>query len=56
MEAIDLNIAIESLAGAHQTSTVCSDSRQVTPGDIFVAVPGLQVDGHDFIDQAIRQG
>ena len=32
------------------------DSRQVRPGDLFVAVKGLDADGHDFIPHAIRQG
>ncbi|SDN21712.1 UDP-N-acetylmuramoyl-L-alanyl-D-glutamate--2,6-diaminopimelate ligase [Vreelandella arcis] len=36
--------------------SVTSDSRQVAPGDIFVAVPGGQHDGRDFIDQAIEAG
>jgi len=32
------------------------DSRAVSPGSIFVAIPGFQVDGHDFIDAAIATG
>lgn len=32
------------------------DSRQVTHGDCFVAVPGHQVDGRHFIGQAIEAG
>ena len=32
------------------------DSRQVRPGDLFVAVKGLDADGHDFIPDAIRRG
>jgi len=32
------------------------DSRQVTPGDLFVAIKGLDADGHDFIRDAIRRG
>lgn len=32
------------------------DSRQVAPGDAFVAVPGYQVDGRDYIDAAIAAG
>jgi UDP-N-acetylmuramoyl-L-alanyl-D-glutamate--2,6-diaminopimelate ligase len=35
---------------------VCSDSRQVRPGDTFVALTGSCVDGHDYISQAIDQG
>lgn len=32
------------------------DSRKVSEGVVFVAVAGTQVDGHDFIDQAIAKG
>ncbi len=35
---------------------VCCDSRQVSRGDVFVAVRGRQVDGHDFIPQAMEKG
>ena len=37
-------------------SGVVSDSRQVKPGDLFVAVPGESVDGHRFIPDAIQRG
>ena len=32
------------------------DSRRVQPGDVFIAVPGTQVDGHAFIPQALERG
>lgn len=32
------------------------DSRRVTPGMVFVAIPGLNADGHSFIDSAIERG
>ena len=35
---------------------VTQDSRRVTPGACFVAVPGFTVDGHDFLPQAIAAG
>jgi len=35
---------------------VTSDSRRVRPGDLFVAVPGVFVDGRDFIPDAVRNG
>ena len=37
----------------HQTNF---DSRKVTAGSLFVAVSGLTVDGHDFIEKAIEKG
>lgn len=37
-------------------SGVAIDSRQARPGDLFVALPGEQRDGHDFIAEALRRG
>lgn len=37
-------------------SAITSDSRQVKPGTLFVAVPGLTVNGHNFVDDAIAKG
>ena len=33
-----------------------TDSRLVEPGDTFVAIKGYTVDGHDYIDTAIKKG
>jgi UDP-N-acetylmuramoyl-tripeptide--D-alanyl-D-alanine ligase len=39
------------------TSTgVAVDSRRVRPGDLFVAMPGARVDGHDFAALAVASG
>lgn len=32
------------------------DSRKVRPGDLFLAVPGCEVDGRDYIADAIKRG
>ncbi|WP_245955183.1 UDP-N-acetylmuramoyl-L-alanyl-D-glutamate--2,6-diaminopimelate ligase [Kushneria indalinina] len=32
------------------------DSRQIQPGDVFVALPGTKVDGRQYIDQAREKG
>jgi UDP-N-acetylmuramoyl-L-alanyl-D-glutamate--2,6-diaminopimelate ligase len=42
--------------GSQGKVRVCADSRKVSPGDVFVAVKGTSVDGHDFVGQAVRQG
>jgi UDP-N-acetylmuramoyl-tripeptide--D-alanyl-D-alanine ligase len=38
------------------TGGVEFDSRRVTPGGLFVAVPGERVDGHDFVAAAMAAG
>ena len=37
-------------------SRVCTDSRLVKPGDLFVAIEGDRFDGHDYASQALDQG
>ena len=37
-------------------SGLAIDSRKVVPGDLFVALPGERVDGHDFVASAFDQG
>jgi UDP-N-acetylmuramyl-tripeptide synthetase len=39
-----------------EVRTVRDDSRAVGPGDAFVAVRGLTVDGHDFVAQVVEKG
>lgn len=53
--------AIRPLASAGdaspcEISAVTADSRTVVPGSMFVAVRGVAVDGHKFIDAAIAAG
>jgi UDP-N-acetylmuramoyl-tripeptide--D-alanyl-D-alanine ligase len=38
------------------TGTVEFDSREITTGGLFVAVPGERVDGHDFAGAAMKAG
>jgi UDP-N-acetylmuramoyl-tripeptide--D-alanyl-D-alanine ligase len=37
-------------------SGVCIDTRQLSPQQLFVAFPGEQVDGHDYVNTAIEKG
>jgi UDP-N-acetylmuramoyl-tripeptide--D-alanyl-D-alanine ligase len=37
-------------------SSVVTDSREAQPGSLFVALPGAQVDGHDFVRDAFNRG
>lgn len=51
-------VAIQSVQGstAIDVSGIQLDSRKVTNGNIFVAVKGVGVDGHLFIDKAVENG
>jgi UDP-N-acetylmuramoyl-L-alanyl-D-glutamate--2,6-diaminopimelate ligase len=44
------------LAADPEITAVTADSRQVTPGSLFVAVRGETVDGHAFIPDAVARG
>ncbi|AZA11771.1 UDP-N-acetylmuramoyl-tripeptide--D-alanyl-D-alanine ligase [Corynebacterium gerontici] len=47
----------ENATGEEQiTGGVEFDSRQVAPGDLFVALQGARVDGHDFAQAVMEQG
>ncbi|HEX9715552.1 MAG TPA: Mur ligase domain-containing protein, partial [Desulfurivibrionaceae bacterium] len=36
--------------------SITADSRQAGPGSLFVAIPGLTVDGHDYLEAAVKKG
>ncbi|MBE7042979.1 MAG: UDP-N-acetylmuramoyl-tripeptide--D-alanyl-D-alanine ligase [Ruminococcaceae bacterium] len=45
--------------GAEETALItdiCTDSRKITPGCLFVALKGERFDGHAFLQQALDQG
>jgi UDP-N-acetylmuramoyl-L-alanyl-D-glutamate--2,6-diaminopimelate ligase len=44
------------LLRSENSPNICTDSRLVKDGDIFVAIKGTAFDGHDFIDQALSNG
>ncbi len=58
MHFLDLLNRVEILAssGNPQVTGVEYDSRQVRPGDVFVAMKGEFSDGNQFIEQAIQAG
>jgi len=39
-----------------EIDNIAFDSRKVTQGSVFVAVRGTQVDGHEYIEQAVKDG
>lgn len=42
--------------GAWNASRVVIDSRSVQPGDLFVAIKGERLDGHQFVAEAFKNG
>lgn len=52
------NVEVLEISGTEtvEIRSVVSDSRRVRDGALFVAVPGFEVDGAQFIDQAVERG
>lgn len=51
-------ISLERVEGSTSATvtSIAFDSRKVSEGTMFIAIRGVQVDGHDFIDRAIEDG
>jgi UDP-N-acetylmuramoyl-tripeptide--D-alanyl-D-alanine ligase len=49
-------LGLPQLAQDMEFQGVCIDTRKLVPGNLFIALNGEKVDGHDFIDQAKEQG
>ncbi len=54
LEGVEYNITgnIEKT----EITGLCSDSRKVQPGNLFAAIKGLSVDGHNYLRQAVSAG
>lgn len=39
-----------------QVAGICVDTRMLKPGELFFALPGNKVDGHQYIEEAARKG
>lgn len=57
---MNLNTVAALLAQSCQINAeitgVCTDSRELKPGSLFIAIQGERFDGHDFIKEAEAQG
>ncbi len=51
-----LPAVLEQVGDDVQVMGIRADSRGVRPGDLFIAIPGFNVDGHGFIDDAVERG
>jgi len=58
LENLIKGLDVESLSapGRGEVSRVCYSADQCVPDSVFVAIPGLRYDGHDFIGEAIGRG
>jgi UDP-N-acetylmuramoyl-L-alanyl-D-glutamate--2,6-diaminopimelate ligase len=58
LQSILFGVALREVVGSTKqlVNDIQIDSRKVTPASVFVAISGVQVDGHDFIETAIKNG
>ncbi len=54
MSLSDLSLA--DIQAMNLSGRLCADSRKVQSGDVFIAVKGTVVDGHDYISDAVGLG
>jgi UDP-N-acetylmuramoyl-L-alanyl-D-glutamate--2,6-diaminopimelate ligase len=52
----DINYAVLQGKMDENVTGISYDSRKVKPGDLFICIPGLKADGHDFAEQAAERG
>ncbi len=52
------NVNVNNLTGNTDIdiNNIVFDSRKVTKGDLFIAVKGINTDGHQYIDKAVNNG
>ncbi|MCY3771619.1 MAG: UDP-N-acetylmuramoyl-tripeptide--D-alanyl-D-alanine ligase [Gemmatimonadetes bacterium] len=50
-----LHVPVPALRDSRITG-VCSDTRRIREGNLFVAIAGERYDGHDFVPEAMRSG
>jgi len=52
----EMEIVNPDMLQDHAIRSITADSRLAGPGSLFVAIPGLTVDGHDYLDAAVKKG
>lgn len=52
----ELGDKVRNVPSDTRISGIATDSRKVQPGDVFFALTGDNVDGHNYIPQALEQG
>ena len=60
MNILDIinNIKIKTIYGQlpNSVNSISQDSRKIGKGDVFIAIKGYTVDGHNYIEKVIEQG
>jgi UDP-N-acetylmuramoyl-L-alanyl-D-glutamate--2,6-diaminopimelate ligase len=56
IQSLPVEVVFSSELPGVPVTGITADSREVTPGSVFVALPGSSTDGHRFIQQAVAQG
>lgn len=63
MRSLSLNFICKAVSGKMENSreditvdSVCTDTRKIKPGCLFIALKGDRFDGHDFIESAFNAG
>jgi len=58
LQSILFGVALREVVGSTKqlVNDIQIDSRKVIPSSVFVAISGVQADGHHFIDTAIEKG
>jgi len=63
VEARPLNFIVQACAGKIISgsgdllvSRICTDSRQIQHGDLFLALAGEKFDGHDYVAEVVQKG
>lgn len=54
LEGVEL--LADHAAGDVTISGICYDTREIEPGNLFVALPGYKTDGHRYIHEAMEKG
>lgn len=56
LQTLLVSLSASLAAHGRSISGLCLDSRMVVPDMVFLAYPGAQVDGRDFVPEAIQKG
>ena len=54
IDAGSVRLTLPPVLETLQFDDVVIDSREVEPGDLFVALPGERTDGHQFVSAAFK--